>query len=124
MPGRSCRVTIQDIDGVSHTVKIARRHSLRSHGSRTGGRQWDRSRPDIVKVSVANVPLRNEGKLWDLTEWLDRTGGSPREVSNRKRIRAILGRCETPELHPQIRLRLSFHDSAGYRASTWHRIQR
>lgn len=29
--------------------------------------------------------------LMDFTKWLDRTGGSPREVSDRHRIRSILG---------------------------------
>jgi hypothetical protein len=33
----------------------------------------------------------HEVKLMDFTKWVDRTGGSPREMSDRQRIRAILG---------------------------------
>jgi hypothetical protein len=46
---------------------------------------------NVVKVSVANVRVEHEVKLMDFTKWLDRTGGSPREVSDRHRIRSILG---------------------------------
>ena len=44
-----------------------------------------------VKVRVTNVPVEHEVRLMDFTKWLDRDGGSPREMSNRKRIRSILG---------------------------------
>jgi hypothetical protein len=33
---------------------------------------------NVVKVSVADVRVEQEGKLMDFTKWLDRTGGSPR----------------------------------------------
>ena len=32
-----------------------------------------------------------EVRLMDFTKWLDKTGGSPRETSDRHRIRTILG---------------------------------
>ena len=44
-----------------------------------------------VKVRVTNVPVEHELRLMDFTKWLDRDGGSPREMSDRKRIRSILG---------------------------------
>jgi hypothetical protein len=44
-----------------------------------------------VKVRVTNVPVEHEVRLMDFTKWLDRDGGSPREMSDRKRIRSILG---------------------------------
>jgi hypothetical protein len=44
-----------------------------------------------VKVRVTNVAVEHEVRLMDFTQWLDRTGGSPREMSDRKRIRSILG---------------------------------
>ena len=46
---------------------------------------------NVVKVSVADVRVEHEVKLMDFTKWVDRTGGSPREMSDRQRIRAILG---------------------------------
>jgi hypothetical protein len=45
----------------------------------------------VIKVSVADVRVEHEVKLGDFTKWLDRTGGSPREVSDRQRMRSILG---------------------------------
>jgi hypothetical protein len=35
--------------------------------------------------------VEHEVKLMDFTKWLEKRGGSPREVSDRHRIRAILG---------------------------------
>jgi hypothetical protein len=35
--------------------------------------------------------VEHEVKLMDFTKWLERAGGSPREVSNRHRIRSLLG---------------------------------
>jgi hypothetical protein len=46
---------------------------------------------NVVKVSVADVRVEHEVKLMDFTKWLERTGGSPREVSDRHRIRSIPG---------------------------------
>ena len=46
---------------------------------------------NVVKVSVADVRVEHEVKLIDFTKWLERVGGSPREVSDRHKIRAILG---------------------------------
>jgi hypothetical protein len=44
-----------------------------------------------VRVSVADVRVEHEVKLRDFTKWLDRTNGSPREMSERIRIKTILG---------------------------------
>jgi hypothetical protein len=44
-----------------------------------------------IKVSVSNVRVEHEVQLRDFTKWLEKAGGSPREISERQRIRAILG---------------------------------
>jgi hypothetical protein len=44
-----------------------------------------------VKVRVTNVAVEHEVMFQDFTNWLDRTGGSPREVNDRKRIKSISG---------------------------------
>ena len=46
---------------------------------------------NAVKVRVTSVAVEHEVRLMDFTQWLDSTGGSPREMSDRKRIRSILG---------------------------------
>jgi len=42
-------------------------------------------------VSAVEVRVAHELKLMDFTKWLEKAGGSPREVSDRHKIRSILG---------------------------------
>jgi hypothetical protein len=97
MSVRSCRVTIQDMDGVSHTVEVtaATLYEAVAQGlAAIRGNEWVAGVAqglNVVKVSVADVRVEHTVKLMDFTKWLDRTGGSPREVSDRHRIRSILG---------------------------------
>jgi len=42
-------------------------------------------------LPVANVRIDHEVKMADFEKWLEKSGGSPREVIDRKRIRSILG---------------------------------
>ena len=97
MHARSCRVTIQDMDGVSHTVEVtaATLYEAVAQGlAAIRGNEWVAGIAqgiNAVKVSVADVRVEHEVKLMDFTKWVDRTGGSPREISDRRRIRSILG---------------------------------
>ena len=97
MPVRSCRVTIQDMDGVSHTVEVtaATLYEAVAQGlAAIRGNEWVAGIAqglNVVRVSVADVRVEHEVKLGDFTKWLEKTGGSPREVSDRHRIRSILG---------------------------------
>lgn len=97
MAVRSCRVTIQDLDGVAHTVDVTAATlyeavalgmaAIRTDEWTTGIAQGMNS----VRVRVTNVPVEHEVRLNDFTKWLDKTGGSPREMSDRQRIKSILG---------------------------------
>ncbi len=97
MAVRSCRVTIQDMDGVTHTVEVtaATLYEAVAQGlAAIRGNDWVvgiAQGVNVVKVSVADVRVEHEVKLMDFTKWVDRTGGSPREMSDRQRIRSILG---------------------------------
>jgi hypothetical protein len=97
MAMRSCRVTIQDLDGVSHTVEVtaATLYEAVAQGlAAIRGNEWVAGIAqglNVVKVSAANVRVEHEVKLMDFTKWLDRTGGSPRDVTQRQKLRAILG---------------------------------
>jgi hypothetical protein len=97
MPVRSCRVTIDDMDGFSHTVEVT---AATLYEAVALGLAAIRSKEWVVgiaeglnrvRVSVTEIPVEHEVKLGDFTKWLDRTGGSPREVSERYKIRSILG---------------------------------
>ena len=45
----------------------------------------------FVKVSVADVRVEHQVKIADFMKWLERPGRTPREITQRERIRAILG---------------------------------
>ena len=93
---RSCRVTIQDMDGVSHTVEVtaATLYEAVAQGlAAIRGNEWVAGIAqglNVVKISVADVRVEHEVKLMDFTKWIERSGGSPREMTERHRIRAIL----------------------------------
>src|SRR5438552_13913207 len=94
---RSCRVTIRDMEGVTHTVEVtaATLYEAVAQGlAAIRGNEWVAGVAqglNVVKVSVADVRVEHEVRLMEFTKWLERDGGSPRETSDRNRIRAILG---------------------------------
>src|SRR6266404_2050020 len=97
MAVRSCRVTIQDMDGVSHTVEVtaATLYEAVAQGlAAIRGNDWVAGIAqglNVVKVSVADIRVEHEVRLMEFTKWLEKDGGSPRETSDRHRIRSILG---------------------------------
>ena len=94
---RSCKVTILDIEGVSHTVEVTAETLYEAVALGMAAIRTDDWVNGIaqglnpVKVRVTNIQVEHEVKLMDFTKWLDRSGGSPREMSDRKRIKSILG---------------------------------
>ena len=96
MATRTCRVTIQDLDGVAHTVEVTANSLYEAVAQALvaiRGRDWVTGIADglPVKVSVTEVRVEHEVKLGEFTKWLERKGGSPRDVIQRQRIREILG---------------------------------
>ena len=97
MSVRSCRVTIEEYDGVSHTVEVpaATLYEAVTQGLATlRGREWVNGVPQghsIIKVRLAEMPVEQQVKVIEFTKWLERTGGSPRDVVQRQKIRSILG---------------------------------
>ena len=96
MPPRSCRVTIEDMNGVTHTVEVTAEtlYEAVAHGlAAIRGNEWVAGIAEglnAVKVSVADDRVEHEVKMIEFRRWLERPGGSPREVGQRQRIRAIL----------------------------------
>jgi hypothetical protein len=96
MAVRSCRVSIQDLEGITHTAEVSAVSlfeavaqglaALRRSDWVAGFQQG------MVKVSVADVHVEHLVKLSDFTQWLERPGAkSPREMIQRQRARSILG---------------------------------
>src|ERR1700730_7687703 len=99
MSVRSCKVTIKDMDDVSHTVEVTAATLYEAVALGMASIRIDEWADGIaqglnsVKVRVTNVAVEHEVRLMDFTKWLDRNGGSPREISDRRRIRLILRRA-------------------------------
>lgn len=85
------------MDGVSHTIEVtaATLYEAVAQGlAALRGNEWVAGIAEgcnTVRVSVGDVRVEHEVKLKDFTKWLERTSGSPREVSDRLRVRTILG---------------------------------
>lgn len=96
MAVRSCRVTIQDLEGIAHTVEVTAEslyEAVAQGLAALRGSDWVAGfQQSIVKVSVADVRVEHQVKLSDFTQWLEKPGAkSPREMILRKRLRSILG---------------------------------
>jgi hypothetical protein len=97
MSVKNCRVTIQDLDGISHSVEVTAEtlyEAVAQGLAAIRGHEWVvglAQGMNVVRVSVANVPVQHEVRLQDFTKWPEKPGGSPREVSQRWEIRKILG---------------------------------
>ena len=66
--------------------------NLKSAGGGVSG--WVVGIPEgvaTVRVSVTHIPIEHAVKMRDFMNWVERKGGSPKQVSDRARIRAILG---------------------------------
>src|ERR1700674_573152 len=96
MSVRTCKVTIEDMNGVSHAVDVTAETLYQAVALGVAAIRTDEWVTGIaqglnpVKVRVI-VAIEHEVRLMDFTKWLDRDGGSPREITDRKRIRSILG---------------------------------
>ena len=97
MQVRSCRVTIKDLEGVNHTVDVTAATLYEAVALGIAAIRSDEWTTDIpqglhcVQVQVTNVPVKHEVRMRDFLAWLDRNGGSPREMLDRQRIKSILG---------------------------------
>jgi hypothetical protein len=97
MPVRSCKVTVQDMDGVAHTVEVTAATLYEAVALGMAAIRTDEwvtgiaTGPNTVKVRVTNPAVEHEVRLMDFMKWLERNGRSPREITDRQRIRDILG---------------------------------
>jgi len=96
MAARSCRVTITDTEEVAHTVKVTATTLYEAVAlglAAIRGNEWVMGIAEglnVVRVRVTDIPVEHEVKLGEFLKWLERKGGSPRETSDRNRIRDIL----------------------------------
>lgn len=97
MPARSCRVTIRDMDGIDHTVQVTALTLYEAVAlglASLRGEEWVAGIAEglnVVRVSVTNVPIEHSVRIQDFNTWVRRDGGTPKERTDRARIREILG---------------------------------
>jgi hypothetical protein len=97
MSVRSCRVTVQNFDGTSHTAEVTASSLFEAVAQGLAAlrkNEWVQGIQEqfgIVKVSVAEVRVEHQVRVADLMKWLERPGRTPREITQRQKIRAILG---------------------------------
>jgi hypothetical protein len=88
---------IQDLDGTSHTAEVTASSLFEAVAQGLAAlrkNEWVEGieeRFGFVKVSVADVRVEHQVKIADFMKWLERPGRTPREITHRLRIRAILG---------------------------------
>jgi hypothetical protein len=97
MAARTCRVTITDLEDVSHTVEVTATtlyEAIALGLVALRESDWVAGIPEglaAVRVSVTSIRIEHAVRMQDFKNWVEREGGSPKEVSNRDRIRGILG---------------------------------
>ena len=97
MQVRSCKVTVKDMEGVDHTVDVTAATLYEAVALGIAAIRRDERVTEIaqglntVKVRVTNVAVEHEIRLKDFASWLEKNGGSPREILDRQRIKAMLG---------------------------------
>ena len=94
---RSCRVTLKDMGGATHTVEVTAETLYEAVAlglAAIRGNEWvtgiDQGL-NAVQVCASDVPVVHSVQLKDFTAWLGRSAGSPKDLSKRKRIKDILG---------------------------------
>jgi hypothetical protein len=97
MAVRTCRVSVTDLEGISHTVEVTASTLFEAVAlglAALRSEEWVAGIPEglaPVRVRVTAISVEHIVKIRDFTNWVERKGGSPREVTDRDKVRAILG---------------------------------
>jgi hypothetical protein len=97
MAVRSCRVCIRDLEGVDHSVQVTASTLYEAVAlalASIRGEEWVAGIAEglnVVRVSATHIPVEHAVQIKDFNAWIEKDGGSPRERSQRYRVREILG---------------------------------
>ena len=92
MAARTRRVTITDLEGVSHTVEVTATtlyQAIELGLAALRDSDWVAGTPEgltAVRLSVTSIPIPHVAKMQDFRNWMEGVGGSPKQISNRARI--------------------------------------
>lgn len=96
MAFKSCRVTLQDAEGIEHSVTVTANTLYEAVALALvalRGKDWIGSVESMrksVRVEVQDTPVEHSISLQDFHDWVNRTGGGPRDVIMRQRVKEIL----------------------------------
>ena len=94
---RSCRVSITDLEGVTHTVEVTAETLYEAVALGLAAIRDSDWAADIaqglntVTVRVMDVSAEHTVMFVDFNKWLEGSGGNPRDMTRRDRAREILG---------------------------------
>lgn len=97
MAEKSCKVSFTDTDGNTHSCRVTASSVYEAAAQglvaiRNSGWANVPFEPQRISVAVNEIPVEHEVRYMDLMKWAQREGGrTPREVSERTRVRRILG---------------------------------
>jgi hypothetical protein len=100
---RLCRVTVSDLEGVKHSVEVTASSLYEAVALglvAIQGQDWTGDIAEglnTVDVSVSTVSVIHSVRMQDFRKWLERNGGKPNEITQRKHIRTVLGIVESPK---------------------------
>ena len=93
---RTCRVSVSDMDGVRHSAQVTASTLYEAVAlglAAIRAQDWTGDLSDglgTIEVVVSPIPVTHSVKIQDFHKWLNQQGRSPRDVTQRERIRAIL----------------------------------
>jgi hypothetical protein len=97
---RLCRVTVTDMEGVKHSAEVT--DSTLYEAVALGlvairEEDWTGEIAEglnTVEVSAMTVPVTHSVTIQNFRTWLDRSGGTPAGITQRNRVRRIMGLVE------------------------------
>ena len=97
---RNCNVTFRDHEGVEHSVTVEAESLYEAAAlalERFRKAEWSREESldaATLRVEVCEPPTFYRVRVASIENWLERSGGAPRDVAARQRVRAATqGRC-------------------------------
>lgn len=92
---KTCRVTVSDLQGVAHTVEVVAGTLYEAVALGLAALRANDWADELVRrevtVSVQNISVEHTVQVNEFYQWIERRGGSPAEVTRRRRVKEILG---------------------------------
>lgn len=93
---KTCRVTIPDTNGIEHTAEVSADTLYEAVARGIAALQAHSWTGDLVqgsvRVMVKDTPVEHSVRLIDFNKWLAKPGGVPRDITQRQKLREILGK--------------------------------